>query len=344
MTLDLDHTSLRQGERIQPMRDVKFSAILGNFGTCSDRFVNKGYSEQKSLDELFRLAGDTPSLKGVELVGTQHIREDNIKEVKENFEKYNLQLASIIPDHFSKAEWGKGSFSSKNSKIRRRAIDVTKTMMDIAAELGCNKVSLWLGQDGFDYSFQGDYIEEREWITEGIRDCAKYRSDIKVCIEYKIKEPRTHSYINTVGTTLLIANEIGLENVGVTLDVGHALNCYENVADSVAILKIYGDKLFHLHLNDNYRLWDDDMIVGSVHTIEYLELLFWLDKINYRGWYSMDLYPYREIGAKAVVESIKWIEKFFEVIDKIGRENIAAIIKSGDATRTSAMLRRGLIG
>jgi len=325
------------------VHNIKFSAILGSFGACSDRFVSEGYSEQKPLDELFRLASETPDLKGVELVGNWHIREDNVKEIKENLEKYDLQLSSIIPDHFSKAEWGKGSFSSKDPKIRRKAIDVTKTMMDIAAELGCDKVSLWPGQDGFDYSFQGDYIEERKWITEGIRECAKYRPDIKICIEYKIKEPRTHSYINTVGTTLLIVNEIGLENVGVTLDVGHALNCYENVADSVAMLKIYGNKLFHLHLNDNYRLWDDDMIVGSVHTIEYLELLFWLDKTGYHGWYSMDLYPYREIGTKAVAESIKWIKGLFEVMDKIGRENIYRAIKSGDATKASAMIRKTLI-
>jgi xylose isomerase len=30
------------------------------------------------------------------------------------------------------------------------------------------------------------------------------------------------------------------------------------------------------------------MIVGSLHFVEYLELLFWLREINYRGWYSMD--------------------------------------------------------
>ena len=32
-----------------------------------------------------------------------------------------------------------------------------------------------------------------------------------------------------------------------------------------------GDKLFHVHMNDNYRLWDDDMMVRFVHFIEYLE-------------------------------------------------------------------------
>jgi hypothetical protein len=49
----------------------------------------------------------------------------------------------------------------------------------------------------------------------------------------------------------------------------------ENVAEAAVMLSMYGDKLFHLHFNDNYRFWDDDMIVGSVHFVEYVELLFW---------------------------------------------------------------------
>jgi xylose isomerase len=69
-----------------------------------------------------------------------------------------------------------------------------------------------------------------------------------------------------------------------------------------------GKKLFHLHFNDNYRYWDDDMIVGSVHLVEYVELLYWLKKIGYNGWYSMDQYPYREDGKHAIEESVKFIQ------------------------------------
>ncbi len=63
-----------------------------------------------------------------------------------------------------------------------------------------------------------------------------------------------------------MVREISAANCGVTIDYGHAAVAYENVAESIAVLKKYGDKLFHLHMNDNYTLWDDDMITGSVHT------------------------------------------------------------------------------
>ena len=98
-------------------------------------------------------------------------------------------------------------------------------------------------------------------------------------------------------------------------------------------------KLFHMHFNDNYRAWDDDMIVGSIHTVEYIELLYWLDRIDYTGWYSMDQYPYREDAKRALSESIAWLRALQERVDE-NRTRIDAILQEGDATRTSALLRQ----
>lgn len=121
----------------------------------------------------------------------------------------------------------------------------------------------------------------------------------KLGIEYKIKEPRTHLYIGTIGKTLLLLEKVNRNNVGVILDVGHSLYGYENMAESSALCKFFGDKLFHLHLNDNYRYWDDDMMVASVHIPEYLELIYWLKKVHYKGWYSLDIFPF--IGKMGLV-------------------------------------------
>jgi twitching motility protein PilT len=84
--------------------------------------------------------------------------------------------------------------------------------MDAAAELGCDLVNVWNGQDGYDYTFQADYLEERDWLVEGLRECAEYRSDIRLSLEYKPKEPRTHSYLGTAAGTLVLVQELGLPN------------------------------------------------------------------------------------------------------------------------------------
>ena len=58
-----------------------------------------------------------------------------------------------------------------------------------------------------------------------------------------MKEPRTHSYLSSVMSAVLMIKEIKEESCGVTIDFGHGFEGYENRAESVAILKKYGNKL-----------------------------------------------------------------------------------------------------
>jgi sugar phosphate isomerase/epimerase len=179
--------------------------------------------------------------------------------------------------------------------------------------------------------------------VEGLRECAAHRPEIRVSLEYKPKEPRTHSFLGTAAGALLVAQEVGLPNVGVTIDVGHAFVAYENVAESVVILSRAG-KLFHMHMNDNYRLWDDDMIVGSVHTVEYLELLYWLDRVGYQGFLSLDQYPYREDPDQAIAESIAWLRALRVITDRMGYERVSQLLRSGDASAASRLVRQAMMG
>ena len=111
--------------------------------------------------------------------------------------------------------------------------------------------------------FQADYIRERQLFQNALSELCDYRKDITLTLEYKIKEPRTHSYISTIGSTLLMINTIGKDNLGVALDYGHAALGYESPAEAVAMCSMYGNRLKHIHINDNYRLWDDDMFTLS---------------------------------------------------------------------------------
>lgn len=55
-----------------------------------------------------------------------------------------------------------------------------------------------------DYLFQADYGRERDWLCQELRDVCEYRPDVNISLEYKIKEPRTHSYIGTAAVSLLL--------------------------------------------------------------------------------------------------------------------------------------------
>lgn len=322
----------------------RYSVILGNLGNTCDRFLPTGYKDTRPKREMLHAAAAIPGIEGVELVGTWDIQEDNAAEVKDWLAEENLTCVSIIPDLFSQKRWGLGSFSSKDATIRLQALEETRSVARIAQYLGCPLVNLWLGQDGYDYPLTADYRTQRNDLMEGIRQVAGEFSDLRFALEYKPKEPRTHSFQARAADTLLMALETACENVGVCIDVGHSFMGGENVAESAVLLQHHGGKLFHMHFNDNYRSWDDDMIVGSLHVVEYFELLFWLRETGYSGWYSMDQYPYREDGAAAVRESVAFLRSVEALLTPSVMDEMRTVIAGGDATASTRWMRQILFG
>lgn len=322
----------------------RYSVILGNLGNTCDRFLSTGYKETLPKREMIRQAAAIPGITGIELVGTWDITEKNVAEMKTSLAENKLSCVSIIPDLFSQKRWGNGSFSAKDPAIRQQALEETRAVSRMASEMGCPLINLWLGQDGYDYPLTADYRMQRRAQMEGIRAVAAEFPNLRYALEYKPKEPRTHSFQARAADTLLMAHEAGLPNVGVCIDVGHALMAGENAAESAVILQHYGDRLFHMHFNDNYRTWDDDMIVGSLHVVEYFELLFWLKESGYAGWYSMDQYPYREDGVAAVRESVAFLQGVEKLLTPERCDEMRALIAAGDATHSTRWMREVLFG
>ena len=320
----------------------KYSVFLGNVGSCSDRYC-AAYGRTYSPDELFKRAASIPLLTGVDLVLTPELLE-SFDHVKELLKTTGLKAVSLAVDHFTQAKWKQGSLSSLDPLIRGQAINDTKQAMDLAAEIGCDLVTIWPGQDGYDSLFQADYIRERTLFADGVREACRHRRDIRVSLEYKSKEPRNHCYVNSTAGTLLMLQEIGEANCGAVLDYGHVLLGYESPAEAVALLAKYGNRLFHVHINDNYRLWDDDMIAGSIHTLEYLEFFYWLRRTGYNGWMTIDQYPYREDGRDAVSESAEWLDSLETLVDRADMEEISNTLKRKDAISASRLMRKLLFG
>ena len=291
------------------------------------------------MKEMLDLAQSVNGLDGLELVGNWHVNDNNIHEVAKMFDDRGLQISMLVPDLWTQAKWGKGSIAAPDAKTRRAGIEEIKKVMDWAATLGCKHIDVWPGQDGYDYCFQADYIEAWKWLTDSISECANHNDKVRILVEYKPREPRTHCFVDHVGTVLLLLKD--LDNVGVLLDIGHAMQGSENVAHAAALLSSYG-KLDYIHLNDNHGDWDEDLMVGSVNIIAYLEFVYWLKRINYNGWLTLDIFPYREDGVSAATECREWMEAMYRSIDRVGMDNIAQVIRNADACEASALVRKAL--
>ena len=183
----------------------KYSIILGNLGNTCDRFC-KSYKSNPTSEEMLEMAvKKIPHIEGIELVGTWDIRPDNAREMKKRLSDYGVACSSIIPDTFTDSDYSKGSITSTNPAIRKKALNYIQQMCDVAMEIDCKLINIWLGQDGYDYFLTADYNQEREWLREATSKLATKYPTPRFALEYKPKEPRNFSYHARMADTILAA-------------------------------------------------------------------------------------------------------------------------------------------
>lgn len=336
-------------------RTYKFSVILNNYNKPSDRFMTAGYgapSEQRGVFDLIELAGKQGVVQGLEMLfdpgeagGTWiGIGPSNKHQVKAALDQYGLELCSVLPNVWGHWRQAKGTIGSSDPAIRRESIDLCKRAMDLAAEVGCPYIGIWPGQDGFDYYFEVDHQQAWAWWVEGVRELADHNPDIRIGLEPKPNEPRAYSLINSVPKALLLIEDIGRKNVGVCLDIGHSLYGLENLGEVIALAQGHDNRLFHMHMNDNYRASDLDMIFGSVHTLEFIEMFYWLRRTGYDKFMSIDLFAYRTDPAESIAEGVRWMEAFDRFVEDVGLDALGKLVQNGDPIQTTRFFRQKLLG
>ncbi len=83
-------------------------------------------------------------------------------------------------------------------------------------------------------------------------------------------------------------------------------------------------------------------MVGSVHLVEYIELAYWLKRLDYTGWLTLDIFPCREDGIHAITECRNWMEGLFAAVDRVGMESVSEVIRESNAYKSSEFIRRAL--
>ena len=103
-------------------------------------------------------------------------------------------------------------------------------------------------------------------------------------------------------------------------------------------------KLVSVEVNDNWREWDDDMAVGSVHLIETLEFLHALRQIDWQGPILLDQFPFREDPIQAAHSSIRTIRALDGLLDRIDLTALTAAQDRQDALEAQRIVMDMLLG
>lgn len=309
-----------------------------------DRFVTAGYQPDRKLTvfEMIERASMVEGADGIELRYPTNIDEDNSDKVISALRAAGLALPDGIAVPVSgDPMWGRGSLTAREPAARTAAMERVMRAMDMCARFGLSRVNLWTGQDGYDYPLEVDYEQSYGRLVSAIRECADHNPKIKIALEYKPNEPRKRIFNGTIGKALFLVHEVDRPNVGILLDFGHAAYARENPAESV-YLAARANRLYHVHVNDNYGVDDDDLSAGAVHFTEFIDFVYWLKRIKYDGWLALDVYPVRENGEKAAQNTIFFMRKIESFVESIGVEVITELLRRGEVADMYEMIWKKL--
>jgi xylose isomerase len=304
----------------------KLAVITAFLGGVKNRYIT--YKQDRTLESKFALATQIERLDGLELCYPADFQD--VRLLKSLLADHGFGVSSVNVRSRRTGQWLRGAFTSAQASERAEVVADFHRAMDLAVEVGSPRISSCPLNDGHDYVFEVNYLDAYRHAEETFAAICEYNPDVRVCIEYKWNDPRTRCMFASAGETLSFCQSVGADNLGVTLDIGHALLAGERPAQSVALLA-RADKLFYVHLNDNDRNWDWDMLPGAFNLWEFVEFFYYLREVSYDDdWYAYDVMS-KEIDTVETFNAVTRITRRLESLtDRIDREQMATIMARRD--------------
>jgi xylose isomerase len=323
----------------------RYATRLNSFASAAhERWP--GVPGKPGVLQMAARAAEVPGLTHLDLNFPDHVGADTAAGTARAIGELGLAVNGLAMRYYTNPAFRRGAFTNPDAKVRREAIDLTRRGIDAARAVGAPLMTVWLGQDGWDYAFQADYARLWDLELEGIRAVAEHDPDCLVAIEYKPNEPRSYSVLPDCATTLLAIREVGAANLGVTLDLAHVLYADEQPAFAAAMAARHA-RVLGVHLNDGYGKRDDGLMVASVHPQQTLEFLLQVRRDGYDGAIYFDTFPdFTNLDpVRECALNIATVERLMAVADDLlADETLAAALDRQDAVSALARVHGALFG
>jgi xylose isomerase len=318
---------------------VKMGIITGFLGQTKDRFHL--YNEPKSVEEKFALMSKIRGYDGIEIVYPYEVNDAAFTRAL--LKKYGLKVAAVNVNVKAEPEFLNGGLTSTKKIVRDKAVRFIKESKDFAAAIGADKVTCCPLGDGFEFAFQCDYRKMWRHLVDAFGECGSYCEEIPLFIEYKPSETRGKCFIDSAAKTLCLLHEIGLKNMGVTIDFGHSVYGGEQPAEAVALIAGSPYKLY-IHINDNDGKWDWDYFCGTKHFLEYVEFLYYLKKYGYEDYLTSDTSPTRWDIKGTFEANSRITNRIWAMLDKIDDRMFSRLISGDDYLKTWKFIEKEILG
>lgn len=201
-------------------------------------------------------------------------QNDDINILKHLSNIYNVKIHCICPEQTNPKPH---NIASMNPNIIERTLKYYKRIIDIAYEVGADKIVTTSGWGFLDKDKEDTWkysIEMQRKICE-----YAYRKKIKVCME--ALQPVETNLVNTTKDLRKYLNDVNHENLYICIDLCAMAKAGENISD---YFNTFGEKIAHVHFVDgnptghlaigdgNRNYLEDVKLLGDNKYTEYISL------------------------------------------------------------------------
>jgi len=265
--------------------------------------------------------------------------------------KHGLVAEFVAPRLWESPMTVDGAYTANDPKMRQYAIERSKKAVDIAHEIGCNLMVLWLAREGTYMREAKDASRAAHYLLEAVNALLNYDKDLRIAIEPKPNEPMDMAYIPTIGHALALGSQSDHpERVGCLVESAHAILAGLDPSDEMAFALAF-DKLWSVHLNDQNGLkYDQDRSFGSVDLRRAFNEVRVLEGNRFyeKGMVGMDVKAIRtqpaEVATKHLRNSLQIFLRLVEVVRSLDQVKYNELISARDYEELDWFILNSLMG
>jgi xylose isomerase len=268
-----------------------------------------------------------------------------------------LKDKGLVPEFVAPRLWEDprtidGGYTANDPACRQYAIERSLKAVDIANELGCDLMVLWLAREGTYIRESKNARQAHEWLMTAINKMLAHDRKIRIAIEPKPNEPMDHAYIPTIGHAIAMAYaSADPRRVGGLIETAHAKLAGLDPSDEMAFA-LYHKKLWSVHLNDQNGLkFDEDKSFGAANLREAWNQVRVLEEAGYAqtgAFIGLDVKVMRTQKQDKNTMHLSNSKRFFELmVQKVrtfDRKAEAQFIKERDYEGLERMVIEHLLG
>lgn len=266
-------------------------------------FSSNAFRKHSLIDAMKAIA--RIGYRGVEIMAdTPHayppdITYSDIRRIRRELRMYGLKVSNINAFEM----WAQGntyhpSWIEKDPALRKKRIDHTMMVIDLAQELECPNISIEPGGP-VDCAVADDpytvFLDGLQKISDKARGCG-----VRVLIE-----PEPGLLIENSCQFLDLLTRLDPDVYGLNFDIGHFFCVGE---DPAGLARMLHPVTHHYHLEDIAASQVHQHLLPGEGAINIKEVLNSIHGTGYSGFVTVELYPYEDHPVEAAASAFKYLE------------------------------------